>query len=310
MLGERDRNRRRIVGLLLRAHAQRLQPLEQHPRVERRQRRSGLADQLVDVVGDEFLRAEDDTAETAALAVDVLGRRIDDAVGAELQRALVERGGEHVVHHQRRAGRMRDVGDRLDVEHFQIGIGWALQEAGLGVLLHRLLPLAEVGAVDQCRSDAVARQMFLDDVAAGAEQLLRGDDMVAGAQLPHQCGVDRGHAGGGGAGGFRALERCHALLEHVDRGIGKPRILVARLLVLEPPLGLQRIVIDIALGEEQRLRSLAELRAQDAGMHQAGFRAVAFGRGRSHLGSPSRTKNPAGMFSAGSTRPRPFSTFV
>ena len=40
------------------------------------------------MVLDEFLRAEDDAAEAAALAVDVLGGGIDHAVGAELERAL------------------------------------------------------------------------------------------------------------------------------------------------------------------------------------------------------------------------------
>ncbi len=234
------------------------------------------------IVGDEFLRSEDHPTEAAALAVDMLGRRVHHAVGAELHRALIERRREHVVDDQRRAGVMRDVGDRLDVEHFQIGIGRALQEAGLGILLHRLLPRIEIGAVDQSRRHAIARQMVLDDVAAGAEQLLRRHDMVAGPHLTHQCGVDCRHPGRGRARGLGAFERRHALLEHGDGGIGKARILVARLLVLEAPLGLQRIVVDVALGEEQRLRGFVELRTQNPGMHQAGFRAVAFGRGCSH----------------------------
>jgi hypothetical protein len=41
--------------------------------------------------------------------------------------------------------------------------------------------------------------------------------------------------------------------------------------------------IDIALGEKQRFRRLAELRAQRAGMNQAGFGAVGLGR-RGHYG--------------------------
>ena len=54
------------------------------------------------------LRAEDDAAEAAALAVDMLGRRIDDAVGAELQRLLQHRRGEDIVDDERRAGSMGD----------------------------------------------------------------------------------------------------------------------------------------------------------------------------------------------------------
>ena len=98
--------------------------------------------------------------------------------------------------------------------------------------------------------------------------------MVAGAQLAHHRGGDRSHAGRGRARGLRAFERGHALLEHGDGRIGEARILVARVLVLEAPLGGERAVVDVALGEEQRLRGLAELRAQRAGMDQTGLGAV------------------------------------
>ena len=246
------------------------------------------------MVHDELLRSEDHAAEAAALAVDVLGRRIDHAVGAELERMLEQRRREHVVDHQRRAGVVRDLGDRGDVEHFEIGIGRALQEAGLGVLLHRLLPLVEIGAVDQRRGDAVARQMILDDVAAGAEQLLRGDDVIASAHLAHQRGVDRRHAGRGRARGFRAFQERHALLEHRDGRIREPRILIAGLLVLEAALGLQRVVVDVALRQVERLGRLAELRAQRASVHEAGFGAVFLRCRRSHHGLLQTTKNPAG----------------
>ena len=95
--------------------------------------------------------AEDDAAEAAALAVDVLGGRIDHAVGAELERPLPERGREHVVDHQRGARRMRDLGDRGDVDHLERRIGRAFEKEGLGVRPHRVAPLREVGAVDQRR---------------------------------------------------------------------------------------------------------------------------------------------------------------
>ena len=39
----------------------------------------------MNVIGNEFFRSEDHTAETAALTVNMLGRGIDDAVRPELQ---------------------------------------------------------------------------------------------------------------------------------------------------------------------------------------------------------------------------------
>ena len=102
--------------------------------IERRNRGAALADQLVDIIHDELFGAEDDPAEAAALPVDVLGRRIHDAVGAELERPLVERGRKYVVDGQRRAGRMRDLGHRLDIDDFQRRVSRALQEKSLGVI--------------------------------------------------------------------------------------------------------------------------------------------------------------------------------
>ena len=71
------------LGLRADANCQRLQPLQQHPGVERRYRWAGLAHEIMDVLGDEGLRGEDDAAQAAALTVDMLGRGIDHDVGAE-----------------------------------------------------------------------------------------------------------------------------------------------------------------------------------------------------------------------------------
>src|SRR6516162_10156472 len=97
MLGERDRKRRRAVGLSPHPHGKRLEALEQYPGVERRYRRAGLTNKDMDLFHDEFLRSEDNSAEAARLAIDVLGGRIHDAVGAKRERTLKQRRREHVV---------------------------------------------------------------------------------------------------------------------------------------------------------------------------------------------------------------------
>src|SRR6266516_6923338 len=91
MSGDRDRKRCRAVGLPPHAHSERLKPFEQHPRVKRRHRRAGLPDKNMDLVYDEFLRAENNATEAAALAIDMLGGRVHDAIGAKRQRALKQR---------------------------------------------------------------------------------------------------------------------------------------------------------------------------------------------------------------------------
>ena len=190
----------------------------------------------MDFVHDEFLRGEHDAAEAAALAVDVLGRRIDDAVRAERQRALIQRRGEHVVDHERRAGRMSDLRHLGDVDDLERRIGRAFEKERLGVRPHRIAPGVEIAAVDQRRGDAEARQIVLDHVAAGAEHRLGGDDVIAGLELADQRHGDGRHAGRGCARGFRAFERRHAPLEHVDGRIGEARILIAGVFALEARL--------------------------------------------------------------------------
>ena len=107
--------------------------------------------------------------------------------------------------------------------------------------------------------------------------------MIAGLELADERQRYGRHAGRGRACSLGVFERRHALFEHRDRRIGKARILEARLFVLEAALGLGGAVVDVALGEKQRFRSLAELRAQCAGMHQTGFGAVTIRRGRGHM---------------------------
>ena len=246
------------------------------------------------MVLDEFLGAQNDAAEAAALAVDMLGGGVDDAVGAEFERPLEQRRREHVVDHQRRAGGVRDLGDRLDVQHLERGIGRALQKEGLRVRPHRLAPLVEIIAVHQRRGHAIAGEVVLDDIEAGAEQRLGCHDMIAGPDLAHQRGGDRRHSGRGRACSARAFERGHALLEHGHGRVREARILIAGLFVLEAPFRTQGAVIDVTLGEEECLRGLAELRAQGAGMHKLSLGAVVSLRGRGHQGLLCPTKIPAG----------------
>src|SRR5215470_2107652 len=101
--------------------------------------------------------------------------------------------------------------------------------------------------------------------------------MIARLQRRQHRGGDGGHAGRGRAAGFGALELDYALLEHPDRRVGIARVDVAGVLALEPRLAQLGGFVDVALGEKQPFRRLAELRAQRAGMHQAGFGAIAGG---------------------------------
>ena len=237
-----------------------------------------------------FSRRQDDPAEHAPLAVDVLGRRIDDAIGAELHRMLKQRRREHVVDHQRRASPMHDLGDGGDVDDLERRIGRRFEERRFGVRAHRRPPGVEIRAVDEGRGDAEARQQLLDHIEARAEQRPRGDDVVARLELAHQGGGDRGHAARGGARRLGAFEQRHPPLEHRHGRVGEARIDEARIVALEARLGELHRVVEIALGEKKRFRRLFEPRSQRPAVDELRRRPqrlgiAGFSRGR-HRSSP------------------------
>ena len=259
-----------VALLLHEPHRQGLQPLQHHPGVEGREGGPGLAQEVMHMGLDELVGGENHPAKAPALPVDVLRGGIDHAIGAHFEGALQERSGEDVIDHQIRPARMGDLGHRRDVDDFELRIGGALQKADLGVGPHGGAPLVEVCSIHQGGGHAEARQQFLDDIAAGAEQGLGGHHMIARLELAQHGGGHGGHAAGGGAGGLGALQKRHALLEHGHGGIGEARIDEARRLAFEPRLGGLHVRIDIALGEEHGLGGLAKLRAHGPAMHKAG----------------------------------------
>jgi len=62
----------------------------------------------------EFRGGENHAAQTSSLAVDVLRRGIDDAIGTEFERLLKERRREHVVDGKGCASRMGDLANFAD----------------------------------------------------------------------------------------------------------------------------------------------------------------------------------------------------
>ena len=179
---------------------------------------------------------------------------------------------------------MRDLRDGGDVDEIERRIGRRLEEERLGVGAHGALPRPAMSR-PSISVEAMPKRgtEVLHHVAAGAEQRARRHDVIAGLEEAQQRGGDRRHAGGRGARGLRAFQQPHALLEHGDRRIGVAAVDEAGL-ALEALLGLLGRLVDVALGEEQRLGGLAELRAQRAPVHEQGLRASALRALRSVAG--------------------------
>ncbi len=225
----------------------------------------------------EFPAAQHDPAQTAALAVDMLGRGIDHDVCAKLQRALEHGGCKHVVHNQQRPGLMCDFRNCGDVDHFERRVRDGFEKTQPGVGPHRCAPLVRIGAVDEGNLDSVSRQQGFADVQTRAEQCARCNHMVAGLDAGHQRAIHRRHAAGGGKGVLGAFQRRDALFEHAH---GRVAIAGIDVFVIaqrdKAGLGLFGAVIDEPLGQKDRLGHLTVLAAAAAGMYEAcsGFPVV------------------------------------
>ena len=89
---------------------------------------SGVADEDLQMILEEIFLAQDHAAQRAALAVDIFGRGMHDDMGAELHRPLQRRAGKGIVDDQPRAGAVRDLGDRFQIDDGERRIGRRLQE--------------------------------------------------------------------------------------------------------------------------------------------------------------------------------------
>ena len=103
----------------LHPHGERLDPAQHEPGVERaRARRRATSAGSRGARRSSVVRAAE-AADDVGVAAEVLGRRVEDDVGAELERLLEVRRGEGVVDDEERADRVRRVGGGADVDDVQ-----------------------------------------------------------------------------------------------------------------------------------------------------------------------------------------------
>ena len=167
-------------------------------------------------------------------------------------------------------------GHRPDIDDIEPRVRRGFDKDAFGRALQRIFPLVQVGAVDDRRLDPVFRQNLGQDVKAGPEQRPAADDVIA--RFHHRCHgcKDRGHPGCCRLAHGGAFDQRHALLEHVDRRIRKPRINEPVDAVLEGVLRLFGIFVDIAGRREDRLAGFAEFTAFGSTADCKGLRTPAF----------------------------------
>ena len=228
---------------------------------------------------DQLLVADDRAADAAPLPVEILGRRMDHEVGAELERLLQRRRAEAVVDREQHAALVRDVGERADIGDRGQRIRRRLEERDARVGAHRRAPGFVVVGPHIRNLDAELHHVAIEQRDRGAEHAVRTDDVIAGLQQRHARREDRRHAGAGADARRAAFHRRQALLEAAHGRIREARIDVALLGLREPRGRLGGIAKHVARGGEDRFRVLAFVRAQLTGADGQRCKMMSVGHG-------------------------------
>ena len=183
------------------------------------------------------------------MTAQVLGGRVDDDVGAPLDRADQVGGGNRVVDDEGHADLVGDRCDWLDVEDVALRVGDGLAVEGDRLVVGERAPgLGVEGVRDEAGLDAQASERVLQQGDAAAVQGGGGDHVVAGDGQGEDRQGGRGLAGGDEEAADAALEGCDARGDAVGRRVGEARVDGAELLQGEAARGLRGVLKGVGGG--------------------------------------------------------------
>ena len=197
----------------------------------------------------EVTGVDDCARDRGSVSAQVLGGRVDDDVGAPLDRADQVGGGDRVVDDEGHADLVGDRCDRLDVEDVALRVGDGLAIEGDRLVIGECAPrLGVEGVCDEAGLDAQASQRVLQQGDAAAVQGGGGDHVVT----RHSQGEDRqggrGLAGGNEEAADAALEGRDARGDAVGRRVGQARVDGAQLLQGEAARSLRGVLKGVGGG--------------------------------------------------------------
>ena len=250
------------VGVVL-AHAQcqRLGAAQREPAVERTRHGARRILNEAKPLGDVVPGRHQHAADHVGVAVEVLGGRVQDDVGAELQGLLEEGGGEGVVDGEQRFGFARDLAGRCEIAQSHHRVGRCLRVDQLGIRGHGRGDRSRITAVHERERDAHARPDVRHLPVRAAVHIFAAHDVITGREQFHHR-VQRRQSRPERKSVERAFQGRDIALERLARGIARAGVLVA-LVVPQRFLDVGRRLIDGAHD------SPAEGIAYVAGMHCA-----------------------------------------
>ena len=158
------------------------------------------------------------------MAADKLGRRVNDDVGAVLQRTEQIRGAEGVIDDDRKAMLLGDLGDGVDVGDIGVGVAERLEVDNRGVVLNGTLDLVQVVGVDKGGLDTKLGERVLQQVIGTAVDGLLGDHVVTGLGEGLQGIGDGGSTRSDSETSHATLKRGDAILKDALSGVGQTAV--------------------------------------------------------------------------------------
>jgi hypothetical protein len=150
------------------------------------------------------------------MAAQELRRTVDDEVGPECERALVDGRSEGVVDDDDGAGRMPGGSEPLDVEHLEGGVRWRLEVEESHALGDAGLDGGVVARVAEVDVDTDPWQELQEETVGAAIGVAHGHDAIGRSKQGEECVADGCHARREAGRGFPALEYTYLLLEGLN----------------------------------------------------------------------------------------------
>ncbi len=148
----------RMVAMSTHAQRQGFQALEKNPGIERAHRRpsgtQGIEQHLVQC----FVVSHQSTTNAAALAIEVLGRRMDNDVRPQGERLLQYWSAVHVIDRKQGAGLMRQRRQRRQVADIAQRVGGGFDKNQAGVRCDCLTPGRKIGQWNKIRNNPKAAE--------------------------------------------------------------------------------------------------------------------------------------------------------
>ena len=222
---------RAAVGVVL-AHAdgERLDAAQDEPGLERREDATGALLHEAKLLGEVGARRDEDSAKAVGMAVEELGGRVHDNIGAQLDGPLKVGRHEGVVDAHGDAVLVADIRDGANIgEHHQrVGGRFDVDEPGSGA--EGIADVVGVRGVDEAELNAVMRDDLGEQARGATVDVMPADDMVANLQHRDECRDSR-HAAAKGVAAGAALERGEVGFDGVacgvrDAGVFPPAVLL------------------------------------------------------------------------------------